>query len=282
MDDGVEAELRALRARAYAPGADIDADPAAVRRLAELEALHRSARTRSPEPTRGHDPDLAPTPPPGHAAPALTDPEPPRTGAETPAGGETTLDADIPADAAAAQPTDRASRRPSVRTVLTWAGSLVAVAVLAAAVTNFATARTASTATAIPDDAPVTHLTTLLPTGGEQPGFLREWGADDARSFEPFFGLRTYEVRAPWHEHEQTCLLLMNEEHADEATDGGWASYGQGCSAGAFPAAMSFVVTEEYPAELREHFPNGSALQFVLSDVGVDVFLSDAPAQAAG
>jgi len=45
---------------------------------------------------------------------------------------------------------------------------------------------------------------------------------------------------------------------------------------------MSFVVTEEYPAELREHFPNGSALQFVLSDVGVDVFLSDAPAQAAG
>ncbi|MDD7927992.1 hypothetical protein [Microbacterium thalli] len=276
MDDGLDAELRALRARAYAPGADIDADPAALHRLAELEALRRSARTRSPGPMRGDDPDATPTARLVDAGPALTDPEPPRPDSGISAGTE------IAADTTAAQATGRASRRPSVRTALTWAGSLVAVAVLAAAVTNFATARTASTATAIPDDAPVTHLTTLLPTGGEQPGFLREWGADDARSFEPFFGLRTYEVRAPWHEHEQTCLLLMNEEHADEATDGGWGSYGQGCSAGAFPAAMSFVVTEEYPAELREHFPNGSALQFVLSDVGVDVFLSDAPAQAAG
>lgn len=34
-------ELRVLRARAYGPAADIADDPAALRRLAELEALAR-------------------------------------------------------------------------------------------------------------------------------------------------------------------------------------------------------------------------------------------------
>jgi hypothetical protein len=39
----VERELDALRARAYGPEADIDADPAAMARLVELEAAHRAA-----------------------------------------------------------------------------------------------------------------------------------------------------------------------------------------------------------------------------------------------
>jgi hypothetical protein len=38
-----ERELDALRARAYGPEADIDADPAAMARLVELEAAHRAA-----------------------------------------------------------------------------------------------------------------------------------------------------------------------------------------------------------------------------------------------
>lgn len=275
MDDGADAELRALRARAYGPASDIDADPAALRRLAELEALRRSAHARSLEPAHADAPDALPVAvEPGPALPDRADASPAEHDADSARTDATERDA--------GGPTGRPSRRPSLRTTLMWAGSLVAVAALAAAVTNFATARTASTATAIPDDAPVTHLTTLLPIGGEQPEFLRDWGAEDSRSFEPFFGLRTYEVRVPWLEHEHTCLLVMNGEQADQASDAGWSSYGQGCSAGAFPAAMSFVVTSEYPAELREHFPEGSALQLVLSDVGVDVFLSDAPAQAAG
>ncbi|WP_374976507.1 hypothetical protein ACEYYH_01340 [Microbacterium trichothecenolyticum] len=39
----IERELDALRARAYGPEADIDADPSAMARLVELEAAHRAA-----------------------------------------------------------------------------------------------------------------------------------------------------------------------------------------------------------------------------------------------
>lgn len=42
-DGALEAELTALRARAYAADADIGADPVAVARLAELEELHAAA-----------------------------------------------------------------------------------------------------------------------------------------------------------------------------------------------------------------------------------------------
>ena len=41
MDEGVAAELRALRARAYAPGADIADDPVGLARLRELEERER-------------------------------------------------------------------------------------------------------------------------------------------------------------------------------------------------------------------------------------------------
>lgn len=56
-------ELRALRARAYGPGADISSDPDALRRLAELEA-----RTRAPlaetERELASPPEQAPPPSP--------------------------------------------------------------------------------------------------------------------------------------------------------------------------------------------------------------------------
>lgn len=268
MDDGADAELRALRARAYAPGGDIADDPAALARLTELEARRRERAERAvgaptdPAPVA----DEASSPSEDDAAPLITaagDPE-----IATPSG----------TDAAAA---DAASPRPArrLRTVLTWAGSLVAVAVLAAGITLFATARTAFTATALPEDAAVTHLTTLLPTGAEQPPFLRDYGSDQARAFEPFFGLETYQVS--WIDADASCILLMSGTQAEAASSTGWSSFGQGCSAGAFPAAVSFVVAEEYPDELREHFPDGSALQFVLTETGVDVFVSNAPAQPA-
>ena len=51
MDDETLIELRALRARAYGPDADIDADPAARARLAELESSARAATSAS-EPAR--------------------------------------------------------------------------------------------------------------------------------------------------------------------------------------------------------------------------------------
>jgi len=46
-DGALEAELTALRARAYGVDADIDADPVAVARLAELEELHAASAART-------------------------------------------------------------------------------------------------------------------------------------------------------------------------------------------------------------------------------------------
>lgn len=46
-DGPLEAELTALRARAYGVDADIGADPAALARLAELEELHAAAMARA-------------------------------------------------------------------------------------------------------------------------------------------------------------------------------------------------------------------------------------------
>ena len=46
-DGALEAELTVLRARAYGVDADIDADPVAVARLAELEELHAASAART-------------------------------------------------------------------------------------------------------------------------------------------------------------------------------------------------------------------------------------------
>ena len=48
MDTAALEELRALRARAYGPYADIELDPRAVQRLRELEAQSSGSTTRSP------------------------------------------------------------------------------------------------------------------------------------------------------------------------------------------------------------------------------------------
>ena len=44
LSPDAERELRDLRIRAYGPNPDIGSDPAALARLAELEAAHASAR----------------------------------------------------------------------------------------------------------------------------------------------------------------------------------------------------------------------------------------------
>ncbi|MFE4726737.1 hypothetical protein [Microbacterium sp. NPDC056736] len=58
-EGALEAELSALRTRAYGVDADIDSDPAALARLAELEQLHAAATSAGHEPeplTRGAEP----------------------------------------------------------------------------------------------------------------------------------------------------------------------------------------------------------------------------------
>lgn len=68
MDAATRAELDALRRRAYAPSADIAADPAALQRLAELEVL-----ALPPMPVEPSPPDPADQPPRVHEAAAEPD-----------------------------------------------------------------------------------------------------------------------------------------------------------------------------------------------------------------
>ncbi|WP_307224548.1 hypothetical protein [Microbacterium arborescens] len=270
MDEGVAAELRALRARAYAPGADIADDPVALARLTELEERERASRiTRPPAPVTPRSaptPTSAPTPSPAETAPPASGPAP------EPVPGD---DAD-----GAASASRRAPR--SLRPILMWAGSLVAVAALAVGITAFATARSAPTATALPPDARISHVTTLLPTGEEIPEFVRPYGDGlAAASYEDFLGLSVFRSADEWRGNGNLCVSvarIADETSGDTARNG---VYYQGCAAGAFPAAVTFVVWEDQPEELLERYPVGTALQFVLMDAGVDVFVSEAPASSA-
>ena len=47
-----------------------------------------------------------------------------------------------------------------------------------------------------------------------------------------------------------------------------------GCGAGPFRAAVQFVVDDQSPAELRAHYPDGTALSFVLDGDVVGVFMA--------
>ena len=277
MDEGVAAELRALRNRAYAPGGDIADDPVALARLAELEERERvrrlpHAHTPAPEPEL---PPIFDTVPNTSAVRSdeTRDDESQGHGSGSHESGN-----------GAADPTVPRARRP--RPLLMWAGSLVAVAALAVGVTAFATARSASTATALPPDARVSHVTTLLPTGAELPEFFGGYDRNrEGRSFEPFLGLAVFETPSFWSLDEsesESCVIVTRVADVESSTSDSWSGFmDQGCSAGAFPAAVSFVVRDDQPEDLLARYPIGTAMQLVLTDAGVDVFVSEAPTSSA-
>ena len=84
-DPELDAELAALRSRAYGADADIDRDPAALSRLAELEEWHASVLTRH-EPSSEDGPDGEPAARARAAAPETPEPDiVPEGSARTPA-----------------------------------------------------------------------------------------------------------------------------------------------------------------------------------------------------
>ncbi|GAA3660709.1 hypothetical protein [Microbacterium marinilacus] len=245
VDPLLDAELRALRARAYGPTADIHDDPIAVARLRQLEDRVAGRALGADSETAAAAGDL---------------------------GGPVA----IPAPTTPVSPTARASppraRRDwgHRRLAAAWVMSLaLTVAVTAWAVGLLARddgGRVEAVLAEIPDF--------TLPDSVAMPG--------QVRGFEEFHGLQPLSSRAAWNgEPETACLVVVASDFLGaerSVNERGMIFVGgedtRGCEAGRFPASLQRVVTEDMPDSLLQRFPVGTALRFVLDGDEI-VVLSD-------
>lgn len=255
MKPAVRAELEALRLRAYGPSPDITDDPAALRRLAELEGW-----AERPEP------DLRP---------AETDAAASAPGTADEDSGET----DAPAPGSEEHPPrPRFVRGFSFRDVprlawLAWGASLVAVAVLAAVVTygaaSIAPVAVSQGARQIATLEPDPSL--RVPTGW--------FGAGASSHAYRFFGLTLFETTQGMYGSTSgecmTIVLSSDLPPDEESVRDGFSTAGpiySGCRVGSFPVTISVGVDSASPLELRTQFP-GAALQFIKDGDRIGVFL---------
>ncbi len=271
MDDAVRDELAGLRARAYGPHADIAADPAAVARLAELEEIDRAARATEPD-DADHD---APHELGTEDDEAVEEPVTSLRDADD-ADGDAERDRD---DVASDSPEQIDGDRPrfsavrSTRSLWLWAGTVAAVAAVASAATAVGT-----TLAPVARSAGVAQVDTLqIDPGFSAPPLF--WPASESvTGYRDYLGLTAVvgPMRVYSEDVETTCLYLVptaDIADSDRAYRGGQV-YG-GCGAGSFPPTAQFVVTADQSEDLRERFPVGTSLQFVLDGERVGVF-SDA------
>jgi hypothetical protein len=240
MDEAQRGELRGLRRRAYGPRPDLD--DAELDRLRELEARQGGAAVTSPSARTA-----APAAPPAAhpAEPALEEHDP---AAHDPAADDPATDHSDEDDALAPRP---ASPRRQ-RTAILWAASvLVAVGATVALTTGFAsmTGREVGTV-ALDPDRPV-------------PDRWDDWYQDVATGVGEFHGLTVIGLENP--EDDAACVTVVAPRFARGANPVG------GCAAGSFPARGVLTVTGDMPAELRDEFPEGTALEFVLEGGSVRV-----------
>ncbi|HEY9307204.1 MAG TPA: hypothetical protein VIP82_05310 [Microbacterium sp.] len=298
-------ELRALQARAYGRDADIQSDPAALARLHELEARASAARTGSTVPTA----DAAPAQP---AAPAAqeglpetadrhqavsggdrvgtdaaagvsggittrssgepapgSDASAPVTGATTLPGAGTPGDVAEPAGtgsgSAAAEPvagvdtptsevSAQTPARPWWRRIpVLWAASVVAALLIGAGVSAWIQNLEEGRVAVLRED-----------SDAEWPDMFFGARPADGLVFDGFHGLTVLSFpQSVAQGSAQTCLYILTPP------DG----FGAGsCAAGSYPASASMEVVSSSPEALRDRFPLGTSLQFVLEDSTVQVY----------
>ncbi|WP_203581406.1 hypothetical protein [Microbacterium hibisci] len=300
-------ELRALRERAYGRDADISDDPAALARLNELEALSAASKAvttatvqdaedptgsgvaapntaRRPSAVLGAAPaqrrSVAETSPLGSADGRATDAAS-AAAADLRAGGDSERPAAFPqrslgADTDPAPPVDRdglpgaeglgdeavepGASEPAPkrwwhrRIPALWAAVAVAVALALGVGATLGVQSIQAGRVAVlqqdPDGAWPDHIF------GPRP--------DDGRIYEKFHGLTVLVFRQMMSpDDSQTCVYALTD------TDG----FGAGaCGAGPFPAVANMIVGDQAPEELRERFPEGTALQFAVDDEQVIVY----------
>ncbi|MBM7389605.1 hypothetical protein JOE37_002599 [Clavibacter michiganensis] len=228
-----EAQRSELRElRRRAYGPVPDLDDAELDRLRELEARQGGAARGS---------SMSAGAPVAPAAPALDDRD-----ADDRAAAERDLD-DLDDDAPASRPA-----APRRRTAILWAASvLVAVGATVALTSGLAsmTGRDVGTV-ALDPDRPV-------------PDRWDDWYQDAATGVGEFHGLTVIGLENP--EDDAACVTVVAPRFARGTNPIG------GCAAGSFPARGVLTVTGDMPAELRDEFPEGTALEFVLEGGSVRV-----------
>jgi hypothetical protein len=244
MDEAQRSELHGLRRRAYGP--DPDLDDAELARLRELEAGARGAArvggAADPRPAAAHD-----APRGRHAAPVGGTADATHAGSAD-ADAVAAPDDDSADGAEEAPPRRTAPLRP--RTAILWAASvLVAVGATVAVSSAVATMTGREVGTvALDPDRPV-------------PERWDDWYQDVATGVGEFHGLTVIGLENP--DGGAACVTVV----APRSSRGGNPI--GGCAAGAFPARGVLTVTDDMPAELRDEFPEGTALEFVLEGASV-------------
>lgn len=267
MDETIVAELSALRARAYGPDADLSGDPVALGRLQELEQLALYSRAAEREPvlsaTEGGvgpgaalaEPVLASAAPralePGFAS-AIAELEDGRDHARVEERGD-------PEAEEAANPRFRWTRG---RVVALWIGSLVVAVLIAAAAASALTYR-------LQADPREVGVLSADPEADWPPFFGDQ--TENSAIFAPFHGLRPVVTGTFAGPSGGTCLAVVDGGTLDPDAERFRGPVAYGCGAGVFPATVQLVVTSEFSDELRERFPDGTSLQFVLEDDRVRV-----------
>lgn len=290
-DDPREDELRRLQTRAYGPDADIGDDPAALARLRELEDAAARALTRDadlrPAPSivglriARDDPDAATSDPadrvseePDPADRVTTAPPAPARLAAAAAHDARLPDGD--ADVATAPPTPTRPRRPRWA-VVAWVAALAAVAIVVAVA---ASAITAGTVRAAGQPASAQRVATLQMDPHFQTPYSFNDSSVDLIGFDEFHGLTVISGKRWLTESMQPCLLVAStaELYGDTNIISGTTAYG--CAAGSFPASALLRVDTNLPRTIRQMFPDGTGLQFVLVGKKVEVYADHAPTAA--
>jgi len=264
--DSQRDELRALRARAYGPDADIGDDPAALARLQQLEAGERAAApTSTPAPMVVEDT-------PDAATPAASTRPRVRGVADQPTAPDAAGDAAPPYAPESASFTDRPASGDGIPGAaaglrhrwwrrhfpLLWAASVVAALVLGAALTLWTQSLDVGHIAVLHEDPDADWPTEV-------------WGGptDGALAFDSFHGLLVLSQPQPARgdgDISMPCIIVYSERN-------GAIDYASGtCGAGPFPATAAMIVDSSSPADLRDAFALGTSLQFVLDGDEVHVY----------
>ncbi|WP_337001978.1 hypothetical protein [Microbacterium sp. LB12] len=274
MDTATDQELRALRARAYGPMADIEKDPAALRRLQQLEAMQHAAASGGGS----------------TASPAVVEPEEVRDPEPATAGWDRAFEVFDPAPSAPsdgdssvpeATSDEPAPRRPlwpaSFGSRVVWAAAIAASAAIASAITYGLVSVTPVAASA---GAPQIATLEPLPGAAIPPGWM---GAGPSSAVFEFYGLTLVETSSGYSYGfggGTNCFLVIATSAVPDRDDydssSGWSIEGpvySGCAVGVFPSTVEMPIDSNAPKELTTRFPSGGALQFVFDGDSVGVFL---------